>query len=119
MNSDHLDEIARLRIELCHAKQRIAGLERPVRKPMNKTTREALILFAVQIVSFCILCINFRAIAQAHYHTAAVSDFFIASIQFFIIKRIANSDDSMQHWVGYTLGSVVGSYLGIYISTIL
>jgi len=119
MNSDPQDEIARLRIELCHAKQRIEGFERSMRKPIDKATREAVVLFAVQVVSFAVLCVNFRAIAQAHYHTAAVSDFFIASIQFFVIKRIADSDSSVKHWVGYTLGSVAGSYLGIYISTIL
>lgn len=119
MNSDPLDEIARLRIELCHAKQRIAGFERPVRKPISKATKESLALFFVQVILFAVLCVNFRAIASAHYHTAAVSDFVIASLQFFVIKRIADSDSSVKHWVGYTLGSVAGSYLGIYISTIL
>lgn len=81
--------------------------------------RQAVALFIVQTILFSVLCVNFRAIASAHYHTAAASDFVIASLQFFVIKKIADSDDSVKHWVGYTLGSVVGSYLGIYISTLI
>jgi len=86
---------------------------------MNKLYREALALFFIQILLFGILCVNFRAIAMAHYHTAAISDFMVASLQFFVIKKIASSEESYLHWFGYTAGSVVGSYLGIYISTIL
>ena len=85
----------------------------------DKTNHEALFLFVVQIVLFSILCINFRAISQAHYHTAAVSDFIIATLQFFVIKKIATSDESIKHWLGYIVGSVIGSYIGIYISTLL
>ena len=84
---------------------------------MNQATKESLWLFVVQIVLFGLLCVNFRAIASADYHTAAVSDFIIASLQFFVIKKIADSDESIKHWIGYTLGSVAGCYLGIYIST--
>ena len=85
----------------------------------DKSTGQAIALFVVQVILFSVLCVNFRAIASAHYHTAAISDFIIASLQFFVIKKIADSDDSVKHWIGYTLGSVVGSYLGIYISTVL
>ena len=84
-----------------------------------KATKESLTLFVVQTVLFSILCINFRAIASASYHTAAISDFAVASMQYFVIKKIADSDSSVIHWAGYTFGSVAGSYLGIYISTIL
>jgi len=86
---------------------------------MSKNNREAIFLFFVQIILFSILCINFRAISQAHYHTAAATDFIVATLQFFVIKKIANSDESIKHWFGYTIGSVIGSYVGIYISTLL
>jgi len=86
---------------------------------MSNSTRQAIALFVVQVILFSVLCINFRAIASASYHTAAASDFIIASLQFFVIKKIADSDDSVNHWIGYTLGSVVGSYVGIYISIII
>jgi uncharacterized membrane protein YesL len=86
---------------------------------MNNKFKEAGILFLIQIVLYGILCINFRAVAQAQYHVAAISDFTIASLNFFVIKKIANSTDTAHQWVGYVLGSVAGSYLGIYISTLI
>ena len=79
--------------------------------------KEASILFFIQVLSYTIWCINFRAVADAHYHTAAASDFLIASIQFFVIRRIAQGQDHVHQWAGYALGSVVGSYLGIWISS--
>lgn len=66
-----------------------------------------------------ILCINYRAVAQAEYNIAAISDFTIASMSFFVIRKIAKSDDALHQWIGYVSGSVIGSYLGIYISTLL
>jgi uncharacterized membrane protein YesL len=86
---------------------------------MNTKFKEAAILFAIQIVSYCILCVNFRAVAQTQYHVAAVSDFAIASLSFFVIRKIANSTDALHQWIGYVLGSVAGSYLGIYLSTLI
>ncbi len=81
--------------------------------------KEFFILFAVQIVSYSLLCINYRAIAQADYLHSAVSDFAIASLNFFVIKKIANGTDNLHQWAGYVTGSVVGSFTGIYISKLL
>lgn len=86
---------------------------------MKHKIKEAATLFAIQIVLFGLLCINYRAIAQAHYHIAALSDFTIASLNFFVIKKIANGDETLHKWIGYVLGSVAGSYLGIYLSTLI
>ena len=79
--------------------------------------KEFAILFFIQIISYTIFCINYRAVAEAHYHTAAISDFGIASLNFFVIRKIAHGQDHAHQWAGYALGSVVGSYLGIWIST--
>jgi len=86
---------------------------------MKKKLKEASILFLIQIFLYGILCINFRAVSQAHYHQAAISDFIIASLNFFVIRKIAKSEDEIHQWLGYVLGSVAGSYLGIYASTLL
>jgi len=86
---------------------------------MNQKLKEALTLFAIQIVLYGILCVNFRAVAQAQYNIAAVSDFLVASLNFFVIRKIAKSEDALHQWVGYVTGSVAGSYLGIYISTLI
>ena len=86
---------------------------------MNQKFKEAALLFFIQIVLYGILCINFRAVAQAQCDVAAVSDFTVASLNFFVIRKIANSNDTLHQWAGYVLGSVAGSYLGIYISTLI
>ena len=78
--------------------------------------KEAGVLFLIQLLNYSIWCVNFRAVADTYYHTAAASDFMLASIQFFVIRRIAQGQDHLHQWAGYTLGSVVGSYLGIWIS---
>jgi uncharacterized membrane protein YfcA len=83
---------------------------------MRTKLKEASVLFFIQILSYTIWCINFRAVADTHYHTAAASDFMIASINFFVIRKIAQGHDQFHQWAGYALGSVVGSYLGIWIS---
>jgi hypothetical protein len=81
--------------------------------------KEFLILCVIQIVSYTLLCINYRAVAQAHYVQSAVSDFMIASLTFFVIKKIAHGQDHMHQWAGYATGSVIGSFLGIYLSKVL
>ena len=86
---------------------------------MNSKLKEATTLFFIQIILYGILCINFRAVAQAQYHVAVAADFIVASLNFFVIRKIANTNDAVHQWAGYVLGSVAGSYLGIYISTLI
>ena len=74
-------------------------------------------LFFLQILSYGILCVNYRAVAVANIPMSALTDAMIASLSFFVIKRIAQSEDSVVEWAGYTLGSVVGSVVGIWLST--
>lgn len=86
---------------------------------MKKKIKEFLLMFLIQITNYSLLCINYRAVAQAHYVQSAASDFIIASLSFFVIKKIATSDDTFHQWLGYALGGVVGSIIGIYISTLM
>jgi hypothetical protein len=81
-----------------------------------KKLKEALLLAGIQMVSYSLLCVNFRAVANTNYHQAALTDFMLASLSFFIIRRIARSEDSLHQWIGYVTGSVIGSYLGIWLS---
>lgn len=84
---------------------------------MISKIKEAGVLFLIQIFMYTVWCVNFRAVADAHYHTAAASDFLIASINFFVIRKIAHGQDNVHQWAGYSLGSVAGSYLGIWVSS--
>ena len=86
---------------------------------MKNKIKEASILCLIQIILYGILCINFRAVASAEYNKAALTDFLIASLNFFVIKKIASSTDAIHQWIGYVLGSIIGSYLGIYLYIIL
>ena len=45
-----------------------------------KKFKEASLLFCIQIVSYSLLCINYRAVANTDYHEAAVTDFMLASL---------------------------------------
>lgn len=76
-------------------------------------------MFWIQILAYSILCINYRAVALANIPLAAGSDFVFASFNFFIIKKIATSEDSFHQWLGYAIGSVIGSVLGILFSETL
>jgi hypothetical protein len=86
---------------------------------MGIKIKEFLLMFAIQVATYSIICINYRAVAQAHYAWSALSDFIFASLSYFVIKRIATSDNTFHQWLGYALGGVVGSVLGIYLSTVI
>jgi len=81
--------------------------------------KEFCIMYIIQVVSYSLLCINFRAVAQAHYLWASLSDFAIATLSYFVIKRIAHSDNTLHQWLGYALGGVTGSILGIWLSKLI
>jgi surface polysaccharide O-acyltransferase-like enzyme len=85
---------------------------------LNKL-KEFALMFVIQVVSYGLLCINFRAVAQAQYFWASLSDFIIATLGYFVLKRLAHSDNTFHQWLGYALGGVAGSLLGIYLSTVV
>jgi hypothetical protein len=86
---------------------------------MNAKTKEFLVLFIVQAVAYSVICINTRAIADVNYGVAMASDLGIASLNFFVIRRIASSAETMHQFAGYVLGSLFGTAAGIKISTLL
>lgn len=84
---------------------------------MNLAKRyPSLTLAVIQVASYGLICYNLRAVAQARYIPSVTSDFFIASINFFVIRRIALEPDNIRLWLGYVVGSMVGTALGIYLS---
>ena len=84
---------------------------------IDKRLYEFSTLFCIQIVSYTLWCVNYRATAQARYNATALTDFMISTINFFVIRKIAQSNDGRIHqWAGYSLGSVSGSYIGIWMS---
>ena len=84
-----------------------------------KHFKDAAVMFLIQLTSYTLLVINYRAVAQAHYLWSGVTDFAIASFSFFVIKKIAKSDDSLHLWLGYATGGLAGSFLGIWVSLLI
>jgi positive regulator of sigma E activity len=81
--------------------------------------KDALILFFAQMLSFAIITINYRAVAQASYLWSALTDILVAGLSYFVIRRIAKSKDSVCQWFGFTIGSAIGTIIGIYISLLI
>jgi len=86
---------------------------------MKLKIKEFGLMFIIQVVSYGLLCINFRAAAQAHYLWASLSDFAIATLGYFVLKHLATSASTVHQWLGYALGGVAGSLLGIWLSTVI
>ena len=75
-------------------------------------------LFLAQATLYTVICVNFRAIAQLDYGVAATSEIAFAVINFAVIQKIAN-DNSLKSLVAYVLGSLAGSMLGMYLSSVI
>lgn len=73
-------------------------------------------MFIIQMISYGIICINLRAVADANYLLSAFTDMVFSTLNFFIIKKVAESGNLIHKWAGYTLGSVAGTFLGIFLS---
>jgi len=85
----------------------------------HRNIKDSLILFFAQMLSFAIISVNFRAIAQANYFWSILSDIIVASLSYFVVRRIAKSKDSILQWIGFTLGSAIGTCIGIFVSLLL
>lgn len=80
---------------------------------------EASVFFVSQVVTYGIICVNTRSIAEVNYAAAVTTDVMLASINFMVIRRIAANGDKLHNWIGYVLGSAVGTVVGIKASTLI
>ena len=87
---------------------------------MNKQkVKEFFLFFTIQLVLYLLLVLNYRSVSQMNYMATVISDFIIASFNFFVIRKIAKSQDSFHQWLGYAVGGAIGGVLGLWISTFL
>jgi hypothetical protein len=91
----------------------------PMTEIRRKDIRDAFILFFAQMLSFAVISINYRAIAQGSYLWSVLTDLVVASLSYFVVRRIAKSKDSICQWAGFALGSAVGTVIGIWLSKII
>ena len=68
------------------------------------------------MILYLLVVLNIRTIAQGSYFGTGATDFLIGTFQFFVIKKIAKSDDAIHQWAGYAAGGVIGGLLGIWMS---
>ena len=72
----------------------------------------ALQLCAMMAVSYFILVLNTRAIAEGSRVGVALTDITIASVNFFVVQRVAGAA-SRSEFVAYVVGGLVGSLLAL------
>lgn len=85
---------------------------------MSPENKGFWVFFSAQTGLYCVMCVNMRAVAQADYVWSLVSDLAIASMNFLVIRRIAaEGSNGHKGMLGYVLGSLTGTSLGIWIST--
>ncbi len=81
--------------------------------------KEFLIMFFIQLLDYSIIAINIRVMSDGNYLWSTLTDVAISSFNFFVIKRISQSDDNFHQWAGYATGSAIGTMIGIYISKLI
>jgi hypothetical protein len=77
--------------------------------------KDFFVMFFSQLCAYLLITINMRAIAHSNYAWTAGSNLTFAGFNYWLIKRIAKSESTLA-WIGYTLGGVTGSMLGIFLS---
>ena len=85
----------------------------------RKDIKDSFILFLAQMLSFAIITINYRAVAQASYFWSIITDLIVAGLSYFVVRRIAKAENSVCQWLGFTVGSAVGTTIGIWLSKIV
>ena len=88
----------------------------PMTEIRRNDIRDAFILFFAQMLSFAVISINYRAVAQANIFWSVATDLIVASLSYFVVRRIAKSENSVCQWAGFALGSAVGTVIGIWAS---
>jgi len=89
-----------------------------IKKPFRLQLRDALWLAVMQYLSWGICTISWRAVAQANILASVITDSTLATLQFFVFRRIAKdtNSDVLVPWIGYMVGGVLGTISGIYLS---
>lgn len=78
--------------------------------------KQGLILFVVQFFLNLIATVNMRATAQGNYLWTGITDFVTAVLGFATIYLIIEGGNWVEKLIGFTVGAVAGSLIGIYLS---
>ncbi len=86
---------------------------------MGAKPREFVTFFVMQLFNYAMCVISYRAVSQANYAASVGLDVVYASFNFWILRKIATSKETTVGWLGYTVGSAVGTASGIWISKLI
>ena len=78
-------------------------------------TNTAIIIACSMWLFYVLAAINTRVVARGRYIASAVSDAGIATVQFLLIRRVAEAQ-SWQEMAGYVAGGVAGGLTGIFLT---
>jgi hypothetical protein len=81
--------------------------------------KDFCLLFLMQTCAYAMVTFSFRAVAMARYTESVVVDVLYSSMMFWVIRRVAKSDDTKSGWIGYTAGSAFGTVVGIWSSKLI
>lgn len=79
---------------------------------MMRSWRNALVLTALMTANYGLIAVSFRMLAKGSYLGVGLSDGLIAWWGFTTTKRIQTAETRLEK-VGYAVGGVVGSLIGL------
>ena len=84
---------------------------------MKSTWKNVWLLFAVQLIQYCIVSVSYIVMNRGYYGLTFITDTVYGLNSFFIVKRIVKTGDTLG-WeaIGYTLGGSIGSLLAIWVT---
>ena len=71
------------------------------------------VFFVIQLASYSVVVFNMRVIAQGSYPLSILSDMLYCSMNYFIIRKIAKSEEDTYGFAGYVVGGMCGTAIGI------
>jgi hypothetical protein len=83
---------------------------------MKDKFKDFALFFAIQMTSYFLVTINQRGVVTYDYSAVIITDIMIASLGYFVIKKIASSTDAVHQWAGYVAGGVTGSVIALWLS---
>lgn len=86
---------------------------------MKSKLTNFLVFFVIQVYSYAMIVFNYRMVAQGDYFKAIASDGVYSGVNWFVIRKIAKTEECYYGFAGYVTGCMVGSALGIYVSKIV
>jgi hypothetical protein len=88
-----------------------------LQEPLTPESKNAWKLAVLMFVNYALNAISFRMIQRVSYVGVALSDALIAWWGFTMIQHI-NKAETKKEQIGYTIGGILGSVLGLYLTTL-